>query len=215
MAAAKRTAAKKRPTARRPAGKGAPKAARKRAGKVPARSAKKAVGKRTTGAQASSARVGKRTAKTPRAGAKKAPRKSTHAPKTAATSQNVGQFIAGIADATMRADAEEIARMLGEITGVEAKMWGPSIVGFGQYHYRYDSGHEGDMCLAGFSPRKDALTLYVMPGFERYGDLLSRLGKHKTGKSCLYVKRLDDVDRGVLRAILERSVEIMAPKRTA
>ena len=88
-------------------------------------------------------------------------------------------------------------------------MWGPGIVGFGQYHYRYESGREGDWFLTGFSPRKANLTLYIMAGFERYEDLMSRLGPHKTGKSCLYVKRLPDLDKGVLRELVEASVAHM------
>jgi hypothetical protein len=95
---------------------------------------------------------------------------------------------------------------MGEITGEPATMWGPSIIGFGSTHYRYASGREGDEPLTGFSPRKDSLTLYILGGFERYADLLPRLGKHKLGKVCLYIKRLDDVDREVLRAIIARSV---------
>lgn len=218
MAAAKRPAAKKKVAMRRPARKAAKSA--KQAVRKPAKKAVKPARKPGSGAMSSRFEkwVDKPVAKAPaRKAAKKAaaPRKSKYVLKTAATSQNVGQFLAGIADAAKRADAEEIARMLAEITGVEAKMWGPSIVGFGQYHYKYESGHEGDMCIAGFSPRKDALTMYVVPGFERYGELMAKLGKYKTGKGCLYVKRLDDVDRSVLRELLERSVAMISPHRTA
>ena len=219
MAASKRSAAKKKPAARKPARKAVKKVARK-AVKKPAKKAAAKPAKK--GAGTMSSRFGKWVDKpAAKAPARKSAKPAAKAPKkkytlkTQATSQNVGQFLAGITDAAKRADAEEIARMLGEITGVEGKMWGPSIVGFGQYHYKYESGHEGDMCIAGFSPRKDALTLYIVPGFERYGDLMSKLGKYKASKSCLYVKRLDDVDRDVLRKIMERSLEIMAPKRTA
>ena len=83
---------------------------------------------------------------------------------------------------------------------------GPSIIGFGEYHYKYASGHEGDCCLTGFSPRKGALTLYIMPGFARYPHLMKKLGKYKTGKSCLYIKRLGDVDVDVLRELIERAM---------
>jgi len=200
MAAVKRPAAKKtRAAARKPAAKRAAKRtpAKKAARKPVPKAAKKTVRKAAQPA------------------AKRSARKSKYVLKTRATPQNVGQFLAGIADATKRADAEEIARMMASITGVQPKMWGPSIVGFGQYHYKYESGHEGDMCIAGFSPRKDALTLYVMPGFEHYADLMAKLGRYKTGKCCLYVKRLDDVDRDVLRKLIERSVGFMAPNRTA
>lgn len=223
MATRKRPAAKKtaarRPAAKKPAAKKAARRPAKKAAKAARKPASKAAKKPVRKAVKESGSMSERFSKWAEAPAAKAPArkapKRKYVPKTRATSQNVGQFLAGIADAAKRADAEEIARMLGEITGVEAKMWGPSIVGFGEYHYRYESGHEGDMCVAGFSPRKDALTLYVMPGFERYGELMAKLGKYRTGKSCLYVKRLDDVDRNVLRELLEKSVAIMAPKRTA
>lgn len=218
MATRKRPAAKQRAVRRTVRKAAARKPARKAAAKRPARkaAAKQPSRKAVRKAPRKAAGKGAGTPAAPaRKAARKAPRKAGYVAKTRATSQNVGQFLAGIADAAKRADAEEIARMLGEITGVEARMWGPSIVGFGEYHYRYESGHEGDMCVAGFSPRKDALTLYVMPGFERHGDLMAKLGKYRTGKSCLYVKRLDDVDRNVLRELLEKSVAIMAPKRTA
>ena len=91
------------------------------------------------------------------------------------------------------------------ITGLEPEMWGPSIVGFGSYHYRYDSGREGDMPLTGFSPRKQSLTVYIMPGFAGYEDLLGRLGKHRTGVSCLYINKLADVDQDVLTELICRS----------
>ena len=96
-----------------------------------------------------------------------------------------------------------------EVTGEKPKMWGPSIVGFGSYHYVYASGREGDWPLTGFSPRKQALTLYIMAGFGHYDELMSRLGKHKTGKSCLYVKRLSDIDESVLRELIAASVDHM------
>ena len=93
--------------------------------------------------------------------------------------------------------------MMQEVTGVEAKMWGDSIVGFGSYHYKYASGREADWPLVGFSPRKQNLTLYIMSGFEQYDELLQRLGKHSTGKACLYVKRLADVDLAVLQELVK------------
>ena len=209
MAARKRPVAKKKPAAKRravtKAGRRAP-AKKAAARRKPA--AKKAVAKRKPAAKKAAA---------PRKVAAKhaSARKSKYVLKTTPTSVSVGTFLAGIADAAKRADAEEIARMLGEITGVEAKMWGPSIVGFGQYHYKYDSGHEGDMCLAGFSPRKDAMTVYLVPGYQMDTELMGRLGKFRTGKSCLYFKRLSDVDRDVLRELMERSVAITTPLRTA
>ena len=94
-------------------------------------------------------------------------------------------------------------------------MWGPSMVGFGRYHYKYDSGREGDSFLTGFSPRKQALTIYVMPGFGEYEGLLSRLGKHKTGKSCLYINKLEDVDPEVLEELIGRGFAYMKAKYQA
>ena len=126
--------------------------------------------------------------------------------KTQPTAASVDAFIGAIADPKMRADSREVAAMMAEVTGAEARMWGDSIVGFGSYHYRYASGREGDFMETGFAPRKRALTLYVMAGFADCADLLGRLGKHTTGKSCLYLKRLADVDQAVLRELVARSV---------
>ena len=91
-------------------------------------------------------------------------------------------------------------------------MWGDSIVGFGKYHYKYDSGREGDMCMVGFSPRKTSLTVYIMPGFEKYDDLMQQLGKYKTGKSCLYIKKLEDVKLDVLKSLIKESFRYMDEK---
>lgn len=110
------------------------------------------------------------------------------------------------------ADCAKLVEIMGRATGAEPRMWGPSIVGFGSYHYKYDSGREGDWFLTGFSPRKQALTLYIMAGFERYDDLMRRLGRHSTGKSCLYVRRLDDVDLDVLTELVQASVDHVAAK---
>ncbi|MBV7338085.1 DUF1801 domain-containing protein [Chloroflexi bacterium TSY] len=96
-----------------------------------------------------------------------------------------------------------------EVTGEEPQMWGTSIIGFGSYHFKYASGREGDWMLVGFSPRKQNLTLYIMPGFENYDELLGNLGKHKTGKSCLYINKLADVDQGVLKKLVKQSVDHM------
>ena len=115
-----------------------------------------------------------------------------------------------IEDERKRADARTVAGIMRDATGDEPRMWGPGIVGFGSYHYKYASGREGDWMLTGFSPRARNLTLYIMSGFREYEDLLARLGKHKTGKSCLYVNKLDDVDLDVLRELVERSVRYMA-----
>ena len=132
--------------------------------------------------------------------------------KTKPTSATVDAFIDGIQDERKRADARLVAAMMAEITGERARMWGTSIVGFGTYHYRYDSGREGDFFETGFSPRKRALTLYVMAGFADYGDLLAQLGEYTTGKSCLDLKRLADVDQDVLRRLLRRSVAYIRAK---
>ena len=115
-------------------------------------------------------------------------------------------------DEQKRADSRTIAAMMSAATGAPAQMWGTSIVGFGRYHYRYASGREGDFMIAGFSPRKRALTLYIMAGFSEYDALLAQLGKHTIGKSCLYIKRLADVDQAVVREIVERSVQYIREK---
>ena len=130
--------------------------------------------------------------------------------KTKLTDASVKDFLDGIADERKRQDSYAILAMMQEVTGVEAKMWGDSIVGFGSYHYKYASGRDGDWMLVGFSPRKHSLTLYIMSGFEQYDDLLQRLGKHSTGKGCLYIKKLQDVDLATLRELVRRSAEHMA-----
>ncbi|MDX1430411.1 MAG: DUF1801 domain-containing protein [Rhodothermales bacterium] len=127
--------------------------------------------------------------------------------KTVPNSASVKAFIDGIEDDDKRADARELLKIMREVTGKRPKMWGDSIVGFGSYHYKYASGREGDWFVAGFSPRKQALTLYIMAGFSRFDELLGRLGTYTHGKSCLYVKKLDDVDREVLRELIAASVE--------
>ena len=126
--------------------------------------------------------------------------------KTAPNDDSVEDFIAAVQDDARRTDCRTVLKLMEEITGSEPKMWGPSIVGFGSYHYRYASGREGDWPVAGFSPRKQALTLYIMSGFSRYEDLMSRLGTYKTGKSCLYIRRLSDIDMGVLTELIAASV---------
>jgi hypothetical protein len=134
--------------------------------------------------------------------------------KTRPTTASVSAFIASIEDDQQRKDAKQLLALMKKATGKPAKMWGTSIVGFGSYHYVYDSGHEGDTCLSGFSPRKSALTVYVMPGFPEYGPLLGKLGKVKTGKACLYIKRLADVDLPTLEKLVSRSVRSLE-KRAA
>ena len=132
--------------------------------------------------------------------------------KTKPTKAGVTAFLNSVEDRQKRADCRKVAAMMRRATGKRAKMWGSSIVGFGTYHYKYDSGREGDFILTGFSPRKQALTVYIMPGFSRYDALLKKLGKYKTGKSCLYIKRLADVDERVLEKLIGRSVKDMRDK---
>ncbi|HUF66942.1 MAG TPA: DUF1801 domain-containing protein [Gemmatimonadaceae bacterium] len=133
--------------------------------------------------------------------------------KTRPESTSVPAFLASIADESRRRDCEAIAALMQEVTGAEPVMWGASIVGFGRYHYQYESGREGDWMLVGFSPRKKDITLYLMAGFERFPELMQKLGKPKTGKSCLYLKKLDDVDRDALRELVRTSVDAMAEQR--
>ncbi len=129
--------------------------------------------------------------------------------KTKPTKANVSQFLKGIEDEQKRRDAREVLALMKEITGKRPKLWGTSIVGFGTYHYKYQSGREGDWPVTGFSPRKQNLTIYIMPGFSRYPSLMKKLGKYKTGKSCLYLKKLEDVDLKVLRQLVSQSVKDM------
>jgi len=129
--------------------------------------------------------------------------------KTKLSDASVEAFLDRIDDERKRQDSYAILAMMQEVTGAKAKMWGDSIVGFGSYHYKYASGREADWMLVGFSPRKQNLTLYIMSGFEQYDELLQRLGKHSTGKACLYIRRLADVDLAVLRELVRLSVEHM------
>jgi Domain of unknown function (DU1801) len=126
-------------------------------------------------------------------------------PTTRPTDASVADFLAAVPNPGRRTDAQAACALMAEVTGAPPTMWGRSIVGFGSYHYVYASGREGDWPAVGLSPRKQALTFYLAEGFERHGDLLDRLGPHTTGKSCLYVRRLSDVDEGVLRALVGES----------
>ena len=125
--------------------------------------------------------------------------------KTKKTEVSVDAFLDKVADETQRADAYTLLELMKDVTGKPPKMWGPSIVGFGEYHYKYESGHEGDCCAVGFAPRKGTLALYIMPSLDDYAPMLAKLGKHKTGKACLYIKKLADVDLKVLRAMIEKT----------
>ena len=125
------------------------------------------------------------------------------------TNASVAGFLARVRDERRREDAGRLCTMMQEITGEPPAMWGASIIGFGSYHYRYASGREGDSALASFSPRRQHLVIYLAGEFEeRYRTVLARLGPHKTGKGCLYIKRLDDVDQAALRELIDRSVRI-------
>ena len=129
--------------------------------------------------------------------------------KTKPNNQSVVNFLKGITDEQKRRDCFALLDIMKQITKTQPKMWGSSVVGFGSYHYRYESGREGDWFLTGFSPRKQNLTLYIMAGFEQYDELLKKLGKHTTGKACLYVKRLEDVDLPTLKNLIRQSVRHM------
>ena len=129
--------------------------------------------------------------------------------KTKVTTASVASFLNDIADKQKRADAKKVAAIMRKATGCRAKMWGSSIVGYGKYHYKYASGREGDWALTGFSPRKRDLTVYIMPGFTPFETLMNRLGKYKTGKSCLYINKLADIDESVLEELISESVKLM------
>jgi len=135
-------------------------------------------------------------------------------PKTKATKQSVAAFLRK-ASAQRRQDAETIIALMKDAAKAEPVMWGTSIIGFGTHHFKYESGREGDWPIVGLSPRKQNLVLYIMPGFAEYRDLLTKLGPHKTGKSCLYIKRLSDIDVPTLRKIVVRSVARMKRKAAA
>ncbi|KYG82695.1 DUF1801 domain-containing protein [Roseivirga echinicomitans] len=132
--------------------------------------------------------------------------------KTKVTKVSVTDFLNSLAEEKKKNDCVIIKNLMEEITGEPAKMWGPSIVGFGTYHYKYDSGREGDSLKVGFSPRVQNLTLYIMPGFDRYEEYMAQLGKHKTGKSCLYIKQIEDVDIEVLKDLIKDSYDYMTNK---
>ena len=127
--------------------------------------------------------------------------------KTRPTKVRVSDFLDSVEDPRRRADARKVAAMMRRVTGKRATMWGPSIVGYGKYHYKYDSGRDGDFMLTGFSPRKQNLAVYIMPGFKPFDSLIKNLGKYKTGKSCLYITRLENVDEKVLEKLIAESVK--------
>ena len=126
--------------------------------------------------------------------------------KTKVTKVSPAEFVAAVEHPVRRSDAEQLLEFFSRTTGMTAKMWGPSLIGYGQYHYKYESGREGDMLITGFSPRKANLVFYIMPGYQDLSEMLGRLGKHKTGKSCLYVNKLADIDMDVLEEIVRFGV---------
>lgn len=134
--------------------------------------------------------------------------------KTKPTDDSVEAFLSSIEDAQRQADCRVILKIMKKITRKKPKMWGGGMVGFGSYHYKYASGREGDWFLTGFSPRKRDLTLYIMSGFSRYEPLLKKLGKYKTGVSCLYLKRLADINIDVLTKLITESVAHVAKSNT-
>jgi hypothetical protein len=135
-------------------------------------------------------------------------------PITKPTAVSVNAFLKKVADPRQREDSFVILKMMKDITGLEPRMWGPSMIGFGDYHYKYASGHEGDCFQIGFSPRKGQMSLYLAPQAAGFEALLKKLGKHKMSKACLYVKRLSDVDQTVLRELMEISFAHTAKRET-
>ena len=129
--------------------------------------------------------------------------------KTKPTTVDPAHFIASIEHDTRREDALTLLELMGRLSGFEAKMWGPTMVGFGRYHYKYDTGREGDWFMVGFSPRKANQVIYLMPGYENFDDELARLGKHKIGKSCLYINKLADVDLAVVEEMVRYTIDLL------
>jgi hypothetical protein len=133
--------------------------------------------------------------------------------KTKETTESVSAFLGRVADEGRREDCRAVVDIMQSVTKEKPRMWGTSIVGFGRYRYKYKSGREGEWMITGFSPRKGDLTLYIFGGFDKFSDLIPNLGKYKTAGSCLYIKKLSDVDVKVLRKLVTKSVKLMAPKR--
>ena len=133
--------------------------------------------------------------------------------KTQKNDASIVAFLNSVENPTRKKDAFTLLEIMKRITKSEPSMWGPSIVGFGDYHYKYDSGREGDWFITGFSPRKQSMSLYIMSGFGKYDEILGRLGKHKTSVSCLYINKLDDINMDVLYELIESSVQHMQSKK--
>jgi hypothetical protein len=132
--------------------------------------------------------------------------------KTKASDQSVRAFLDAIEHPGKRADALRLDTVFQDVTGWQPKMWGPTIIGYGSYHYTYESGREGNFLATGFSPRKAALSLYIMPGYQDFGDILGRLGKHKLGKACLYVNKLADANEDAIREIIRAGLDDLATR---
>ena len=127
--------------------------------------------------------------------------------KTTVTDVAVDEYLSQVEPERRRVDAERLDQIFREASGFAPRMWGPSIVGYGRYHYRYESGREGDFLATGFAPRKANLVIYIMPGYTDFSAILARLGKHKIGKSCLYINKLDDIDLDVLKELIAAGIE--------
>ena len=134
--------------------------------------------------------------------------------KTQVSGTNVDDFVAAIDHPVRRADAVALNDMFKRVTGWQPRMWGPTIIGYGQYHYTYDSGRAGDMLATGFSPRKASLSVYILPGYSDFSDHLARLGKHRIGKSCLYINKMADVDMAVLEELVRAGLDDLATRWT-
>ena len=134
---------------------------------------------------------------------------SKQANKTQPTKVKPKTFISALDHPKRKEDGLVLLEFFNQVTGLKPVMWGPSIIGYGRYHYKYESGREGEFLMTGFSPRKTALTVYIMPGYQDMSDELSRLGKHKTGRSCLYINKLEDIDMDVLQEIVLNGLEYM------
>ena len=127
--------------------------------------------------------------------------------KTTVTDVAVDEYLSQVEPERRRVDAQRLDQIFREASGFAPRMWGPSIVGYGRYHYRYESGREGDFLATGFAPRKANLVIYIMPGYTDFSSILARLGKHKIGKSCLYINKLDDIDLDVLKELIAAGIE--------
>lgn len=127
--------------------------------------------------------------------------------KTTVTDVAVDEYLSQVEPERRRVDAQRLDQIFREVSGFAPRMWGPSIVGYGRYHYRYESGREGDFLATGFAPRKANLVIYIMPGYTDFSAILARLGKHKIGKSCLYINKLDDIDLEVLKELIAAGIE--------